>query len=339
MNFRPPGEERSLAESLSISVIIPLFNREKYIQRALRSAISQILSAHEVVVVDDGSTDHGAELVRSIADPRVRLISQENSGVGAARNRGAAVATGNLLAFLDADDEWCTGFLQALHKLFFRFPQCGIYSTAFSIIEPNGRSWCPSESSFPDYAYMGILDDYFMSVMDTDLFCSSSVAVPAKIFHETGGFARCIALGEDLDLWARLALDYSVAFSAYPLAMYHKEADGRACARHKHSGEKLVVNHLRQLLEEGRVQPARMESLREYMARQQIEAAAHCVLSGDPVTARKLLSTCHTTIHFLREWRHWWRWSRVPGLLIAPLAWGWGRWRNRELRRKLEKTK
>ena len=89
----------------TVSVIIPLYNKGKYISRALESVFNQTYTDYEVIVVDDGSTDDGCEVVRRFSDKRLRLIQQTNKGPGAARNTGLRESCGKLLAFLDADDE------------------------------------------------------------------------------------------------------------------------------------------------------------------------------------------------------------------------------------------
>jgi len=94
-----------------VSVIIPLYNKGKYIARALDSIFAQTYQDFEVIVVDDGSTDNGPDIVKQYADPRLRIIRQQNAGPGAARNRGIAESLAFYVAFLDADDEWLPGFL------------------------------------------------------------------------------------------------------------------------------------------------------------------------------------------------------------------------------------
>ena len=96
---------------MTASVIIPLYNKAPYIQRAFDSVLAQTFRDFELVVVDDGCTDGGAKIVARCSDPRVRIVRQTNAGPGAARNRGLREAQGELVAFLYADDEWLPEFL------------------------------------------------------------------------------------------------------------------------------------------------------------------------------------------------------------------------------------
>ncbi|NLZ30356.1 MAG: glycosyltransferase family 2 protein, partial [Methanomicrobiales archaeon] len=114
-----------------VSVVIPLYNKAPYIARALSSIIAQTRQDFEVIVIDDGSTDGGEEIVRGFDDPRIRVIRQENRGVSAARNRGIEAARADFIAFLDADDEWMPTHLGALLRLRGRYPRAGAYGTAY----------------------------------------------------------------------------------------------------------------------------------------------------------------------------------------------------------------
>lgn len=107
-----PRDGSFLTSNSLVSVVIPLFNKGPYVERALSSALSQDHPPLEIIVVDDRSTDDGPERVRRCRDPRVALVENPvNLGPGAARNRGLALARGRYIAFLDADDEWHRGFL------------------------------------------------------------------------------------------------------------------------------------------------------------------------------------------------------------------------------------
>jgi len=122
-----------------ITVIIPLFNKEKYITRALSSVLKQTMQDFEIIVVDDGSTDRGAQKVRMMEDHRIKLMQQPNRGVSAARNVGVQEAKTDIVAFLDADDEWTSEFLETILHLRDVYPGAGLYATAYEIVSPNGK--------------------------------------------------------------------------------------------------------------------------------------------------------------------------------------------------------
>ncbi len=97
---------------MRVSVVVPLFNKARYVARCLDSILGQAFGNFELIVVNDGSTDGGEALVASYADERIRLINQPNAGPGAARNRGLRESRGEYVAFLDADDEWLPQYLE-----------------------------------------------------------------------------------------------------------------------------------------------------------------------------------------------------------------------------------
>lgn len=107
----PPGLHR-------ISVVIPVYNRERYVAEAVHSVLDQTRQADELILVDDGSTDASVEVVRRMGSPIVRIVRQANAGIGAARNRGVAEASGDLIAFLDSDDVWMRDKLEVQERAF-----------------------------------------------------------------------------------------------------------------------------------------------------------------------------------------------------------------------------
>jgi glycosyltransferase involved in cell wall biosynthesis len=96
----------------AVEIIIPLYNKERTVGRTIESVLAQTFTDWQLIVVDDGSTDHGLKVVQGFADPRIRVLSQSNAGPGAARNAGIRAATAACLAFLDADDEWYPWYLE-----------------------------------------------------------------------------------------------------------------------------------------------------------------------------------------------------------------------------------
>lgn len=111
------------------SVVIPLYNKAHTIERTLRSVFAQTYQKFEVIVINDGSTDGGEEIVEKIEDQRIRLISQENLGVSAARNRGIRESKYEWIAFLDGDDEWMPTFLEKIADTTWRYPSERIFGT------------------------------------------------------------------------------------------------------------------------------------------------------------------------------------------------------------------
>ena len=105
-----------------ISVVIPLYNKAQHIAETLSSVLAQSVLPSEIIVIDDGSTDGGAQVVRQFESAGVRLITQTNQGVSAARNRGLEEATGDYVAFIDADDLWLPDHLRVLSDLIEKWP-------------------------------------------------------------------------------------------------------------------------------------------------------------------------------------------------------------------------
>ena len=114
-----------------ISVVIPLYNKEQYIERAVYSVLSQTFQQFEIVIVNDGSTDGSASVIERMDNPLIRLIHQKNGGVSAARNRGIEEARFEYIAFLDADDEWKENHLEIIAGLISKFPECGVFGTSY----------------------------------------------------------------------------------------------------------------------------------------------------------------------------------------------------------------
>lgn len=109
-----------------ISIIIPLYNKERSIRQCIMSVLNQSYADTEIIVVDDGSTDNGTVVVEGIIDDRLLLLKQDNSGPGAARNTGATHAKCDWTVFLDADDELCDGALQHMYEQCQQYPDADI---------------------------------------------------------------------------------------------------------------------------------------------------------------------------------------------------------------------
>jgi glycosyltransferase involved in cell wall biosynthesis len=201
-----------------VSVVIPLYNKEKYIRRTVDSVLDQTFADFELIIVNDGSTDQGPAIVREFTDSRIRLIDQENQGASGARNRGIKEARGELIAFLDADDEWLPDFLGTILRLSEEFPGAGLYATGWRWLFGTGAY------QYQDVAIPGNSDRcgcYF------DLFgkggdvCSSSIAVRHVVLNRLPAFRVGQCLHQDLDMWFRIGLRYDFACSPRICALYH----------------------------------------------------------------------------------------------------------------------
>ncbi|MGI9479391.1 MAG: glycosyltransferase family 2 protein [Hyphomicrobiaceae bacterium] len=122
-----------------VSVVIPLYQTEVYIEQALRSVLAQTFTDFEVLVIDDGSHDRGPQIARDISDPRVRVISQENRGLAGARNTGIRLANGEFVALLDADDLWEPRKLELHVAQLDRDPAIDVSFSASRLIDETGE--------------------------------------------------------------------------------------------------------------------------------------------------------------------------------------------------------
>jgi len=198
----------------AISVVMPLYNKEGEVSRAVRSVLAQTVSDFELIVVNDGSTDGGADMVRAFADKRVRLIEQSNSGVSAARNRGIAEARADLIAFLDADDEWTEDYLETIMGLLGKFPDASVFATGYAFKQAGGYERRAVIRGLPEDFSEGILENYFAIAAHSDPpLCASTVAVRKDAIKGIGGFPAGVTSGEDLLTWARLAIRGKIAYS------------------------------------------------------------------------------------------------------------------------------
>lgn len=203
-----------------VSVIIPLFNKGPYIARCLVSVASQSFNDFEVIVVDDGSTDTGAAQARNFPDDRVRVISQTNRGPGHARNRGVDAARGELIAFLDADDEWLPSYLSESVRLLTSNPEAATVSSGY-LEMPSGLS---TESMWRDRGItsgihrLGPQTNPRLAVHMLAYMSPCTTVVRIDAFRKHGGFYeknRCL-YGEDAFLWLKVLLNGPVLFNLKP---------------------------------------------------------------------------------------------------------------------------
>ena len=207
-----------------ISVVIPLYNKEQFIRHTLEAVLGQTFQDFEIVIVDDGSTDNSVGEAQKVSDPRIRIVSQENAGVSAARNRGIEEAKYDLIAFLDADDEWKPTYLETQMSLTEKYPQCNVFATNYEFRDTEGNVRPTIIRRLPFSGEDGIVSNYFeVASHSHPPICSITIMVRKSAIKEIGGFPVGIAAGEDLLTWARLAVRNEIAYSKKALAVFVKD--------------------------------------------------------------------------------------------------------------------
>ena len=207
---------------MRISAVIPAYNAGAFLGRAIQSVLNQTRPADEIIVVDDGSIDNTAEVVRAFGD-RVKCIRQPNAGVSAARNIGIRAACGDWIAFLDADDEWLPEYLQAQAEVLSRNPHL-VWSAANYMTCYASRRAAEISPDFAEALLCGrdYVDDYFVAYSNGFIGCSDTMLINKPLLLEAGLFPVNLHIAEDIDLWWRIAYRYpQIGFVPQPLAIYY----------------------------------------------------------------------------------------------------------------------
>lgn len=214
---------------MKFSVVIPLYNKEHYIEKTIRSVLDQTCTDYEVIVVDDGSKDNSLALARKFESDRVRVIAQENQGVSVARNTGILNANGELIAFLDADDEWRPEYLQTIDALTDSYPESAIYVTAYAVNMGSGKINISTRLE-PE---TGCLPSYWLTLAKGyDFVWTSATTIRRQALIDAGLFRPGERIGQDLDMWARVArINPRVAYSNHICVNYNRAAEQNARTR------------------------------------------------------------------------------------------------------------
>lgn len=316
---------------MSISVVIPLYNKARHIERTIKSVLAQTVPDFELIVVDDGSTDGGADLVLGVRDPRVRLVRQAHAGASVARNRGISEATGDSVAFLDADDEWLPDFLETVTGMQSRLPEAGMYATAHLNCDKGvlTRPWfihCPKDPRG------GYINDYFRSSNGPSPVCSSTVLIPKGLLEQVGGFPVGVHLGEDRYLWARIALLRRVAWSPNAAAIYHLSTDNRATHLSVAGYVPPSASVIEEFLHSGKVPvSSSRRSLRRCLTYTLALSVVNTCRQGESDLARRLVRQLAGR-GVIR-----WRWSLLAVAVWAPRPLALSAFRARALYRRFER--
>jgi len=214
-----------------ISVVIPGYNVERYIKRAIDSVLAQTCPAHEIIVVDDGSTDNTAEIIKTYGS-KIRCIYQKNAGVSVARNTGIEAATGDWIAFLDADDEWLPQRLAAQTEHLRRNPDLKWTFANFCYHKKEWPEFRPAHPDRPEHE-REYFDDYLVCFTKSFFVSILTVLIHKTVFEKVDLFVPGMKRSEDTDLWFRIGYEFpKVGYLEKPLAIYHLNIKGSATKIH-----------------------------------------------------------------------------------------------------------
>ncbi len=283
-----------------VSVVIPLFNQAAYIDRSITSVLAQKPEPEQVVVVDDGSTDDGVARVEALRDPRIKLVRQANAGVSAARNRGVSESSYEMFAFLDADDEWLPGHLQALIGLAEKYPAAGLLANGYRVIGPGYEE----ERSVGEAHRVFSPETYLAAALTGNYPVSTSAAMVRKSAFDAieGGFMTDQYHAEDLALWLLLVLDHGLVVSGSIGALYHK-TPGSLAGRLVTEPDALMITIDRILADRPELGEEFRELLAEFSHRRALVIAVQALLRKEPVVAKAFLDMSSSTRRYAARWR------------------------------------
>ena len=235
-----------------VSVIIPTYNRARYLPRALRSVADQDYRPIEVVIIDDGSTDETSKLLPSLVEMltahgvAVKCLAQSNAGPAAARNMGLAVVQGKFVACLDSDDLWKENFLSTMVRLLETNPSAGLAFGGYLCIDADDRLFGERPTGLPSEPREGVIREPFPSIMQYMPTGTPCILMRRSTLDAAGLFDTQLHIGEDWDMWYRIGKRADFAYTVEGLSSCRDHPqkmvkdDSRAVA----DKIKLILKHL-----------------------------------------------------------------------------------------------
>lgn len=314
---------------MKFSVVIPLYNKAPYIKCAIASVLAQTVQDFEIIVLDDGSTDGGADIVAAIGDPRIRLFRQANAGVSSTRNRAISMACGQWVAFLDADDWQHPHYLQSLVIAQYLHPAADVAATQYIPFCDSTGVWPPAwhvtEAPVVSES-IELIDDLPTLAMRGPTFTTSSVCIRTTRLME---MQPCFAVGEshaeDLDLWFRVAETSPIAWVRRPLVAYRVSVEGSLSLKNTELKLPPFFHRMRARALSGAMTEVQAKSALKMVADQEISMARDALASRQRREAIRLLWSA-------RSWaskRRWWFTAAMIAFAPGDLVRRWEHWRIR----------
>lgn len=305
------------------SIVMPVYNKACYLQVALDSVLAQSHSNFELVVIDDGSTDAGPAILAAVDDQRVRIFSQPNAGVSAARNWGVKLARSDIILFFDADDWMHEDYLKVQLQTMAAHRDRAFFATTFRRFSADESSPLPYRRSAAGPAM--VIDDLPSAWRKGQTFITSCVAVRRGALAALPGlFPVGESFGEDMDLWLRLAEKHGLVLVPEPLIGYRDDAVGNLTGQKPANGLPAYLARLESRAR--RMSPAlglRRSSL-DHVADARITRARQLLAQGRRLQCGQALAA--TLPHGFRRPR-WWVTLLMGVLLPRGAVRAWERYR------------
>lgn len=203
------------------SIVIPAYNREKVITRAIDSILKQTIDDYEIIVVDDGSSDNTEKVVKAYSTNKIKYILQENQGATSARNTGIVNSKGKYISFLDSDDEWMTNMLEKQLSCFENDKSVGLVYSNFMIAYPDGHLDNFSKQ-------LGIEGNVYADILKQGYLAPTSViSVRTECFDKVGLFDKDLPASQDDDICFRLSKVYAIKYIPEVMAYLHTDTGNR----------------------------------------------------------------------------------------------------------------
>jgi glycosyltransferase involved in cell wall biosynthesis len=276
-------------QATTVTALIPTYNSELYICQTIESVLAQAYPIHEVIVVDDGSTDRTEQVLAAYAG-RIRYIRQANAGPPVARNTGLAVATGEWVALLDSDDLWVPNKIKLQIEYVDQHPSCSaVYSdmTTFDaggIIEHSVK--LSRNLSMPS-------GRIFPQLFAETLFQTSSLMIRKSCIDQSGGFDTTLRMGDDYEFFMRMARHYDFGYVDESLVLYrqHLNQGTRTWGKVLQQGEPWEFLVLRRIVDQYPeiYEELGTEHVNHRLSMPYFALAYACLTDGDHKNARRLL--------------------------------------------------
>lgn len=259
------------------SIVIPVFNKEKFVANTLKSVLSQTFSDYEIIIVNDGSTDNSEAVIKTFTDERIQYFSKENEGVAVARNFGIDKAKSDFVCFLDADDFWHPTFLETMYTYSQKFPEQKVFACAIEV-ETQNKTFAANYSINKNTDFEIV--DFFEASQKECVLWTSSVVIHKSVFETVGNFDTKIKKGEDTELWIRVGLQFSIVFIWKILARY--VYDQSSVSRN--------LNYYFEpyTFEKYTSEEKKNPKLKQYLDLNRFSAVIKCKLRGDIKTAKEI---------------------------------------------------